>query len=156
MQPVPSMGGSNLAVNTKGDQPMYATVDVEFENPTCVVSWDARGRFVSAEWKDFPTGNTYRAGLAAVLTSVRCHQATKFLSDTIRGDVVSLEDQAWPMEHWMPLARAAGLKHTAIVLPESVALTMSVEQILSGSASQEIKNAYFTNLESAKRWLASR
>ena len=73
--------------------------------------------------------------------------------------MIARSDEAWIQEDWLPRLVDAGIRHYAMVRPESSKAQVSIRELLLGSSVQEILGSEaiitqsFEAVEDARRWL---
>src|SRR4051812_11777233 len=96
----------------------------------------------------------YKADAEQIIAMLTRYRARRYLSDSRKLQVVSLELQAWTETDWFPRAIQAGLRSVAVVIPESALAQMSIRRVLRHVADQLFELAYFSDLAEARAWLA--
>lgn len=119
-----------------------------------VVSWDATLRAVHIQAQGWANTTEGRAVLEAAIRALTEHQASRFLYDGLNMKVIKQDDQEWIAQDWLPRALAAGLRHTAMVIPKSGLAMMNVDDITASVPDNEIDVRYFTTVGKAREWLA--
>lgn len=126
------------------------------------ILWDAELRALHMEWLEPTGGPPFRAGLEEGLAAARVRGATKWLADLRWLGVIAKADEAFIHDDWLPRLVDAGIRHYAIVRPESSKAQVSIRELLLGASVQEILEAQaiitqsFETPEDARRWLAER
>lgn len=128
--------------------------DVYYSRPgVVVVTWDAtlEAVYVRAEgWAD-PTES--RESLDAGLRALIEHHGSRWLVDGSKMKVVQQSDQDWIFEDWLPRALAAGLRQTAMVIPNSGVAMMNVDDMAGRAPDDQIDFRLFSAVEKAAEWL---
>ena len=63
-----------------------------------------------------------------------------------------MEDTEWVVKTITPQLQRSGLKHTAIILSESVLSKMSMRRVVKKTHTEN-PPSYFSNLEQARDWI---
>jgi hypothetical protein len=139
-----------------------------YDDAFITVSWETSLKYTMAKWKKYAEGEEYQAGLNKVVELLRLKAGSLLLLDARQQGVISAADQTWTIAEWNIKVRAAGLRKTAIVLPEKVIAQMSLNKILKGCAAlaDNSRNTSsgsgvgilsqtecFINITQAKAWL---
>ena len=125
------------------------------ETPYVSVRWVSQGQWVLVEWKAWANSSEYRAAHEAVLQALRERRASKNLIDATEAKVVSVDDQKWLIENWIPRAVAAGRCFTAVVLPRRPLARTISENIDKRPRLNLTKVEYFAAVEEAGAWLST-
>ena len=129
--------------------------DVYFNAPgTASVKWDRAGATVMVEWEGWANSAEFAAMLEAGVQALKDHRGSRWLADCRRQKVLSPADQDRADREWLPRALAEGLKHFAVVLPESGLARMNIKDRLKGVPGTRLEVAYFATVEQAREWLA--
>lgn len=104
-------------------------------------------------WKDFVHGDPFRLGLNKGLELIEEKNASLWLADLRKMQVLSLEDQDWSTNDWFPRAIKGGIRKMAIVLPESALAKMGLKNIMNKVGGIEIETSYFSSIDEAEKWL---
>lgn len=127
---------------------------VYYESPQAKISWNEAVKAVIFEWKGFAQGEQYRTPINKILELVVQKQSKKVLYDCRKMSVVSQDDQSWLLQDWYNRSIEAGLKYSAIVLPEKVIAKSSVNRIVSAVDSSN-PSEEFTDMDEAIQWLST-
>lgn len=126
---------------------------VYFESPAAKVSWNEADKAVIFEWKGFAQGELYRTPINKLLELVVQKQSNKVLYDCRKMSATSQDDQKWLTEDWYARSIEAGIKYSAIVIPEKVIAKSIVNKIVSAVDSPN-PSEEFDNIEEAVQWLS--
>ena len=128
-----------------------------YHNESCVtIRWDAQTGCVVSELKGFAQGEGYRKTLDKGLELLRQRGSKKWLGDMRTGSVMERADLGWVETDWTPRATKAGLKWTALVMPEHVLMKMQMNRLAKTvDQGRSFETTYFTDIEEAKTWLRS-
>jgi hypothetical protein len=130
---------------------------IYFENQHAVIEWIEADKFACIEWRGgYVDGADYRNVLIALAELMEQKGVSKLLVDSRKAKVITPADQEWVTSVWTPRANKAGLKFTAMLVPDSMVARMSLERMRtkytmpSGGGAQ-----YFSSAEEGKKWLRS-
>jgi putative Mn2+ efflux pump MntP len=107
---------------------------------------------VFSEWKGFATSVELRAGMMKIIDLIRDHQATSFVSDNRKLEVVTNEDQLWIRDTWTALAVAAGLKRIAVVVASGGLGRFASEAVLNQIGKTAFATGTFATVSDAIGW----
>jgi hypothetical protein len=117
--------------------------------------WSAADVCIVLEAKGDPSSDQYRQIMERVLQLVVEKGARKLLADTARVSSISNDDLMWTELDWSPRLRNTSVKFVAIVMPKSLTLHMSLDQLTQraevGPTGQVRK--LFADLEAARKWM---
>jgi len=128
---------------------------IHYENPFLTLSWLAEENIVCAQWKDDVDSEPMREGLEAGLELVREKHAKKWLVDSRRLGAIDPQDVKWVNETWMPQAVDAGLRWMAFVMAKKIVMKLTMKSFIARINDREISNAYFEELDEARKWLTA-
>jgi hypothetical protein len=133
---------------------------VFYDSPFITVSWEPELQYVLVKWKKYAEGEDYQVGLNKVIELFQLRNGSLLLSDSRQQGVVSVADQTWTTQEWRTKVGAAGLRKTAILLPEKAIAQLSLNKMLKASAAITdstgditFQSAYFSDIEQAQAWL---
>ena len=112
-------------------------------------------RIVHHEFKRFVHGDSFRSVLMQGCDLMATNGASKWLSDDRGNSALTPEDSAWATTVWFPAVKAAGWKHWAVVLPESVVGQLNMRQWVDMYKGLGINSQVFTDPAKAMEWLAA-
>ncbi len=130
---------------------------VVFKNKYVTIENDAINKISIATWTD-ETENAkdedFKKWNIELLHAVEQNKSIGIVSNTLKYQfVVNLKLQDWSGENlFAPLAKA-GLKITAMILPDGMFQQVSIEQLMDESEDGGLKIKYFTDLEKGEKWL---
>jgi hypothetical protein len=88
---------------------------------------------------------------------IAAKKVTKIFWDCRRMKVLTPEDQAWAERDWTPrLIKETKVKHSVLVVPQSVLAQMSVKRVADKSApitENELETKPFDTMDAAEKWL---
>jgi hypothetical protein len=120
------------------------------------VHWDAATGCVIITWKKYSYGDVYRAGSSAGLELLKATQCGRILTDARHRGVTDKADQEWGLQVWVPQAYTAGLRKSAIIIPEKIVAQMSLRHLQRKTEEvYAIETSYFSDIVTAKAWLRS-
>jgi hypothetical protein len=127
--------------------------------PTYSLSWNASAQCIEFTWNGFVKGADFHDGCNAMVKELSARKASRLIVDSRKYTVVDPADQLWSIQDWLPRALAAGLKHFAVVMPESVVGKMSVQNVINDKKHTpkdlELQREMFNSPEDARAWIAS-
>jgi hypothetical protein len=107
-------------------------------------------------YKNRASNEEYRLNLTKQVEFVRQHRLTKAVFDLRKMGVVSAENQQYTSEVYMPQMTKAGLKHSALIVPEDIFGEASAKNITSRVQNEVVFSMHhFKNLNQALDWLAT-
>jgi hypothetical protein len=130
---------------------------IHLDNPYVLLGWDDELRAVVFKWKKFATSEAYREAMNLTITLLEQNSGNLIMCDSTHQGVISLEDQRWTTEEWNPHAIRAGLKKTAILMPEKVVTQMAIDKMKKQVEMRHNADeaAYFYDEAQARAWLLS-
>lgn len=108
---------------------------------------------VHHQFRKYIWGEAFREVLNEGLKVFIREGATKWLSDDRESSALSKADTDWSMTDWFPRIAAAGWKHWAIVLPQSVMGEMNIRRFINAYSEQGLTVQVFNLPEPALAWL---
>ena len=145
--PVRTLGGRLGATGSDHLSDVYA------DELWLFVRWDGEHQCVHLEWKGFANSREFRAGVMKALEAIRDKHAASMVSDTRRLEVIASEDQLWIRDTWVPLAVAAGLKRSAVVMASRGLGKFTVEEVLRQVGDRAFVTRTFDSLAGALKWV---
>jgi hypothetical protein len=127
--------------------------DVYSDEPWLSIRWENEHRCVHLEWKGFANSVEFRGGVMKALEAIRDKHAASMVSDTRRLEVIANEDQLWIRDTWVPLAVAAGLKCSAVVMAPRGLGRFTVEEVLRQVGDRAFVTRTFDSLADALKWV---
>ncbi|HEY8797820.1 MAG TPA: STAS/SEC14 domain-containing protein [Candidatus Dormibacteraeota bacterium] len=118
------------------------------------VIWDANWNVVHIEAQGWADTAESRAILDSALRAMTDHEGSRWLVDGREMKATKQSDQEWINENWLPRALEAGLRVAAIVMPNSAAAKINLDDMAS-AAEDKIEVRYFSTVEKARQWLAA-
>ena len=131
------------------------------DNTFAKITYHQEGHYILFEYKKFGTSAAFREAWNMAAEGARHYQVNKWISDSRKMAVLSLEDQQWFAEDWSPRIQEAVHKDafTAIVLDKGVFTEISaksISQTLIGRNSTSpttITFEYFKDIDAALDWI---
>ena len=120
----------------------------------CSFSIDTSIPCLLIQWHGYATSTQLRQLAENQIELMRQHKLTKVLSDNTHARMVSMEDQRWIAEDWLPRVLAIGYEACAIITSKDYFAQMSFENIVTNIGDQ-LTIQYFDDIESAREWLAN-
>ena len=128
---------------------------IYLDKPYVSIGWVSDGGWVLVEWKEWADSAEYRAAHETILLAIRENHASKNLIDATHARVVSVADQKWLIDNWIPRAVAAGRRTTAVVMPKS-ALGRTISENIDKEARSDVTRVeYFDTAVEAAAWLST-
>ena len=127
----------------------------DFPNTICTVTYNPDPDFASMCWHQYGSSEQVRERLENYLEVVKESGTTKGLSDHRGMTMLSAEDQEWVTNNFVPRLYAAGLRYSAVILPESHFARIGIQKVVSRVRPNEIDVRYFQTVQEAEQWLAS-
>ena len=105
-------------------------------------------------YKNRATNEEYRLNLDKQVELVRQHRITKAVFDLRKMGVLSAENQQYTSQVYMPQISRAGLKHSAMIVPEDIFGEASAKNVTSRVKNEVVVSLqYFRDLNQALAWL---
>ncbi len=105
-------------------------------------------------YKSRATNDEYRLNLDKQVELVRQHRITKAVFDLRKMGVLSAENQQYTSQVYMPQISKAGLKHSAMIVPEDIFGEASAKNVTSRVKNEvNVALQYFKDLNQALAWL---
>jgi hypothetical protein len=125
-----------------------------FENRSVTLS--LLGGILLVMYKNRATNEEYRVNLDKQVELVRQHRITKVVFDLRKMGVLSAENQQYTSQVYMPQITKAGLKHSAMIVPEDIFGEASAKNVTSRVKNEVVFSMhYFKDLNQALAWLAT-
>ena len=129
-------------------------VQIIVDSPTVNLVWDNDVRCMRIGWSgEYMSGEDYRATLLTLLDVLKQKRGRRMLFDMRHMPVMSPDDQAWVQSEWMPKSLKAGLRYSAVVMPERALSRLTLRHIARDASNVDRQRAYFDTLEEATSWL---
>ncbi len=107
-------------------------------------------------YKNRATNEEYRVNLDKQVELVRQYRCTKVVFDLRKMGVLSAENQQYTSQVFMAQITKAGLKHSAMIVPEDIFGEASAKNVTSRVKNEVVFSMhYFKDLNQALAWLAT-
>jgi hypothetical protein len=106
-------------------------------------------------WNAYVFSDEYREINTRVLERLENRTMHKMIRDTRKLNIISAKDQEWFSEFVAPQLVLAGLKYSAVILPENQLAKMAVEDIVHRLNPKIVDTRFFGDMDSAREWLAT-
>jgi hypothetical protein len=127
---------------------------IYIERPFGVLGWSEEDKTVTMEWRGYVDGDDYRGMLLALIELLESKSASRLLVDSRKAKAVTPEDQEWVNSFWSDKAKKAGLKFTAMLVPESTVGRMSLDRMKQKfEPAPGGSSLYFYDSAEARAWL---
>lgn len=126
-----------------------------FESKHGKVSWDDELRSVVIEWKGFAYGEEFQTILLKGADLLKLRYGSKVLMDTREGSAIKAEDKAWIGEFFIRRAYESGLRHLAMLEPQSAIARMSVNRTVENLGTLPHRQESCEDRDEAVRWLSA-
>ncbi|WP_207421330.1 STAS/SEC14 domain-containing protein [Desertivirga brevis] len=118
------------------------------------IYYDESKDCVAMDWDGYLTSTQFKEGTEMMLTLVEANKTSKVLADMKDLVLISMEDQFWVVNEFLPRLNEAGVKMLAVVNPHYYYGKVAVESLTVKTNETSIACKIFHNLETAKQWLA--
>ncbi|CAA9303110.1 MAG: hypothetical protein AVDCRST_MAG56-5603 [uncultured Cytophagales bacterium] len=126
-----------------------------FENRSVTLSL-LEGTMLLVTYKSWANSEEYRLNLDKQVELVKQHRLTKAVFDLRKMGVISSENQHYTSQVYMPRITQAGLKHSALIVPEDVFGQASAKNVTNRVKNEVIFSVhYFNDLNHGLAWLAT-
>ena len=120
--------------------------DVRFDVPTgCVIM----------EWNGYANSQQFREGTEKMFAELVKHQAHKVLGNIKDMVLISLDDQTWLIDYFLPKAISHGFRAIALVRPVHYFNKVAVETIAYKVNQEQLRIQFFNDVHEAEDWLRS-
>ncbi|MBL8162024.1 MAG: hypothetical protein JNJ61_08565 [Anaerolineae bacterium] len=133
-----------------------STTQTIFANEYATLMYHPDSRIVHHIFHKPIGGESFRQVLTRGVEVLEQNGADKWLSDDRLNASVPQEDGAWGMSVWAPRAHAAGWKYWAIVVPESIAGRVNMQQFIDDNLNKgkgRLRVMVFIDPVEAQQWL---
>jgi hypothetical protein len=122
------------------------------DEPYLSIRWRGVPQILYAEWRGFATSEEYRAALMTGLRAIRERHVLGYVSDARKMKVITLADQQWVKDVWLPQAVAAGLKRMAMVTAEAGLGKLIIENVVKEIDNHGLSMRKFDSVAAATNW----
>lgn len=126
---------------------------VFFENAYALIAWDTELQAVYLHLHGFAQGEAFKEVHEKALELSKLKRASRWIVDLSEQGVISLADQDWIANYWLPTGLQLGLKRMALVLPKSKVAQLATYRIAKQVANINEFSHVFETLEAARKWL---
>lgn len=132
-----------------------AKQQILFENRSVTLSLIGQDILLIA-YKNRALNDEYRLNLIKQVELVKQHKCTKALFDLRKMGVLSTDNQQYTSEVYMPQIAEAGLRHSALIVPEDVFGEASAKNVTNKVKDNVVLSMrYFNNFPEGLEWLES-
>lgn len=126
-----------------------------FENRSLTLAM-LDGTILLVSYKNRASNEEYRLNLTKQVELVRQHRLSKAVFDLRKMGVLSVENQQYTSEVYMPQVTKAGLKHSALIVPEDIFGEASAKNVTSRVKNEVVLSIHhFRDLNEGVSWLAT-
>lgn len=145
-------------------QASLPSLQIIYRDAVCTLSYDPEVPCSHMVWHGFASSTDFRAACMRALELVSEKRLTKGLSDARHLRVISVADQEWFTNDYLPMALALNLgpSYSAVIVPHDFfgkqsldSLRGGVEDKLAHETDVEATTRYFDNEAAAREWLMS-
>ena len=137
---------------------MIALKEKLYEDALVKISLNKDIGTIEYAWKDFINFETHTKLLERIYEFTKEHGCKKNLIDMRDMKVIPNEVQTWVIKNWLPKMLQIGMNTVALVNSKSVIAKMSIKQLEQRVPLKEgeLTNAFFDNIEEARKWLTTK
>jgi hypothetical protein len=126
-----------------------------FENRSVTLSL-LENTVLLVTYKNRASNEEYRLNLTKQVELVRQHRLAKAVFDLRKMGVLSAENQQYTSEVFMPQITKAGLKHSALIVPEDIFGEASAKNVTSRVKNEVVFSIHhFKDLNQGLEWLTT-
>ena len=118
------------------------------------IYFDEEINSVVMEWNGYATSKQFKQGTELMLNMLIKNNCSKVLADIKDMKIITMEDQQWLNEEFLPRATTFGFKAIAIVKPHYYFNKVAVETVSYKVDKEKLTINFFDNSEEAKEWLS--
>jgi hypothetical protein len=126
-----------------------------FDNEFATMWYHTDTKIVHHQMHKFMFGEEFHKFLLTGTEAIKKNHGQKWLSDDRNNSVLKKEDMEWGMVNWLPQTVQYGWKYWAIVQPEKVIAQMNMEHLAKEYAKMGIVASFFSDPDTAMKWLES-
>jgi hypothetical protein len=104
------------------------------------------------QWQGYATSSQFRKIAESQLQLMEEYSYNKILTDNTNMKVVSMEDQEWIVNNWLPRALKAGYIACATITSKDYFSRIAIENVIT-KVGDQLTVQYFDNVEDAADWL---
>jgi hypothetical protein len=116
-------------------------------------TYDAAEGYITMEWSGYANSQQFREGTEQMFRELVHHRATKVLGNIKDMVLISLEDQVWLIDYFLPKAIAAGFKAVALVRPVHYFNKVAIETVAYKVNQEKLRIQIFNDIDEAREWL---
>ena len=124
------------------------------ENEYVSVIYKTRINTIEVIWKKFSPSNMYRETLIRCYDAIISYKIRYWISDMTYAGVVSIKDQKWVIEEFIPKGIKAGIEKIGIVLSKDIFNQIYTEDV-KNSLNPKVFS-YFNILSEAEKWMSEK
>ncbi|MCD0488813.1 PAS domain S-box protein [Pedobacter sp. MC2016-14] len=136
-------------------EPIIEDDDKFYKDEHITIIQNKEAAWLEVDWKGFQTVEAVKAGGMRMLAMLKAGGFSKVLNDNTHVVGTWSEASDWAGQEWFPMMEEAGLKYFAWIYSPSAFSRLSAEKAVDVKVGNSIIQ-FFTDLESAKKWLADR
>ena len=118
------------------------------------IYFDPEINTVIMEWDGYATSKQFKEGTELMLETLVKNNAYKVLADIKDMVLISMEDQHWLENNFIPRAIQSGFRAIAMVRPDYYFNKVAVESVSYKVDQEKLNINFFDNADSARKWLA--
>ncbi len=130
-----------------------------YKSKNLTITYSEEGSMLTMDWApavEDVSEEEYKDEMMQYIKSIETYTPDAVLIDATKANYAINPDlQIWINKNIIARAMKAGLKKTAIVLPDDLITRLGVEQTFDEDKNPVIKRQYFGNVKEAKEWLLS-
>lgn len=135
-----------------------------YQNDFALIEFDKPSATLTLTWGKFVKGDDFRNTMVKFYDLTAEKQAKNWCFDSRKQSMVAPGDQQWTVEEIVKRGYHTNAIRTALVMPESVFMEVTVNKISDGleqkreqpASASEDGYRQFSNVEAAMEWLRSR
>jgi hypothetical protein len=124
-------------------------------NPPYQIKYSQQNDIIYVEWFGKTTSFQFREGNETLIEKIREHNCGRVINDIRKLELISMEDQQWIIQDYLPRSVDAGFKVVAFINPEEVFNKLSVLTVLHSFEDLPLKSGFFDTVEEAEGWVKS-
>lgn len=117
------------------------------------IYFDSNDNCVIMDWDGYSTSVQFQEGTELMLSLVKSNQSRMVLADMKDMVLISMEDQHWVVNSFLPKLSEAGVEKVAIVNPHYYYGKVAIESLTIKANEASLQCKVFHNLETAKSWM---
>ncbi|CAM4405724.1 hypothetical protein FHS16_001783 [Paenibacillus endophyticus] len=125
-----------------------------FDSKHGEVAWDEELKAVIIEWKGFAYGEEFQLIMLKGIEWIKKMKSNRLLMDARKGSAIKPDDQEWIARHFVQRAYGNGLRHFAMVLPQSMIAKLSLDRAVNQLGVLPYQLVNFSDMKEARHWVA--